>query len=132
RRSTAARSASESRDLEVNHILVREEPTGEMTLLETTVAEHREAAPQKNESEQTANGKKSKKKKEDKKKGKQKTTASKESSTRGTDKRQWVSEVNKIAAREKAEEKRVADENSKAARHAGSRKSLKSSKSNNK
>lgn len=132
RRSTAARSASESRDLEVNHILVREEHTGEMTLLEPTVAEHREAAPRKNESEQTAKGKKSKNKKEDKKKGKQKTTASKESSTRGSDKRQWVSEVNKIAAREKAEEKRVADENSKAARHAGSRKSLKSSKSNNK
>lgn len=126
RRSVAARNASESRDLEVNHILVREEHTGEMVLSEPSVAEHREPAGDTHTAQPSDSGKKSKNKKEGKKKnGKEKpakTTASK-----GSDKRQWVSEVNKIAAREKAEEKRVANETSKAARHAGSRKSLKSS-----
>ncbi len=40
--------------------------------------------------------------------------------------REWVAEVNKIAAREKKEEKRLAKEVSEASQHAGSRKSLKS------
>ena len=62
------------------------------------------------------------------KKGKKPQTNNKnkkESDSR--DKRQWVAEVNKISAQEKADKKRVADATAKAGR-AGKRKSLKSSR----
>ncbi|MDE5902696.1 MAG: hypothetical protein K2H21_05710, partial [Muribaculaceae bacterium] len=71
--------------------------------------------------QQQAAGKDAKKSKKDNQKNNNKKQAN------GRDKRQWVAEVNKISAREKADKKRVDDETAKAA-HAAKRKSLKSSR----
>ncbi len=150
RRSAAARNASEARDVEVNHIEVREEFTGEMAALQPEVETPAgsEVAVDKASASDGKDKKKSKKKEKKEKKekkskgGDRKSVLAKADSKNAgnSDKtqsdrpdpklqkgsREWVAEVNKIAAREKKEEKRLAKEVSEASQHAGSRKSLKS------
>lgn len=122
RRSATARIASETRDLSVNHILVAEELT-EVRVVENPVDFNATAS-----AETPVDKEDNKKSAKKAKKGKKPQTNNKnkkESDSR--DKRQWVAEVNKISAQEKADKKRVADATAKAGR-AGKRKSLKSSR----
>lgn len=142
RRSADARSISAARDLEVNHIIVKDEFTGALAAADS---EPKVEEPVAQESAKEK-GKKTKKSKKDKKKsnpgakkslraGADKSTAKNtgnngmkkadknagkdnrrlaktDTGTRSDDtgeesKREWVSEVNKIAAREKADKKRA-------------------------
>lgn len=128
RRSASSRSASDSRNLAVNTILVKEEFTGETTLAEVaqksveTNAEKNMASTKSDNKGNNKNKNKNNKSKGNNAKGGSKVKSDKKS----VDKRQWVAEVNKMAAKEKAEEKRVAEETAKAGRYAGGRRSLKS------
>lgn len=122
RRSVAAKSLSDSRNLSVNHIKVNEEFTGEMAKAEPLEKEPKSqpvmasSTPDKNK----------------KKKGKDNTGRGKENVTKGKNSakgRDWVAQVNKNA-QNSAKEKRVVTASSDAkasseAKHAGERKSLK-------